>query len=71
MSRENAMLARREAKRLLITNVKIALAAAAHSGDQFDRDAIRFSVITMGHAFMSAGWKPRVRVPAGRRAWAL
>lgn len=55
----------------LRTDVTVTLEAVKHAGGSTDRADLRQSVAMMGRAFILAGWKPRVRVPYGRREWSL
>jgi hypothetical protein len=71
MSRETFALARRIARQLRSKSVPVVLAAVDHAGGSTDRDTLLQSITVMGAAFISAGWKPRVRVPYGRRQWSL
>lgn len=71
MSREAFVLARRAARQLRLKSVPVVLAAVDHARGSTNRDDLLQSITVMGAAFISAGWKPRVRVPAGRRVWTL
>lgn len=71
MSRGTMMLARRIARQLRSKSVPVVLAAVDHAHGSTDRDDLLQSITVMGAAFIAAGWKPRIRVPYGRREWSL
>lgn len=71
MSRETFDIARRAARQLQHSSVPVVMAAVDHAGGSTDRDDVKRSITVMGMAFLAAGWKARVRVPAGRRVWSL
>lgn len=52
-------------------DVTSTLLAVRLTGGSVDRRELRRALALMGQAFILAGWKPRVRVHAGRRVWSL
>lgn len=59
----------RLAARRLRSDVVVTLEAVKHAGGSTDSADLKQSIAMMGRAFILAGWKPRVRVPCGRRVW--
>lgn len=70
MSQDSAMLARTAASQLLKRSVPAALLGSELAGSAQRLD-VKYALTRMSVVFIRAGWKPRVRVPCGRRVWSL
>lgn len=70
MSAETVSLARSAARRLMKISVPAALLGADVAGST-DRVEVRLALTRVAGVLIAAGWKPRLRVQAGRREWSL
>ncbi|MFC5423040.1 hypothetical protein ACFPOB_26170 [Bosea eneae] len=70
MSQDSAMLARAAAGRLVKHSVPAALLGSEIAGSSQTID-VTYALTRMAMVLIRAGWKPRVRVRAGRRVWSL
>ena len=70
MSAETISLAQSAARRLMKTSVPAALLGADLAGST-DRVEVRLALTRASVVLIGAGWKPRLRVKAGRRVWSF
>lgn len=72
MNQEFSIALSRQCHRLVKERPALALMAAKLSGEDSCRPADhRYAATMMAMEFIRAGWKPRLRVKAGRREWSL
>lgn len=72
MNREFSSAVHSASRRLVKERPTLALMAAQVSGERSFRPTDHAGVVSwMAMEFIRAGWKPRLRVKAGRREWSL